>query len=597
MRNILIEDKDKIEICEYEMMYNLELGFPLLKQADGFNEKIHYSKNSNIWFVRDKNVNTVHYSFGYFEENAVFDNLAPIFVIKLNSNYPLMSSLNAYFIINERTGRRSLTLNSKIYDDLGIDFTTMDVFNFREGLVELGSVDDANEIIKNLDVLMLRLKSQYEGDDVYTDDNSTSEVNDSQHLSNKDYSDFNQVLSYFKNEKYGECIALLDSISEDEFKYFNGYGIKGACLYFLDRYDKAIECFDKIIDEKQNSFDLNFKGFSLMGLNRYGEALKCFYKSLELDSENKTTLEMIKFLEEELGVTTENPEFSKADSKSRIKSESQFKTKDTLQLSKKSKIKSESQLKTKNLLETKDQLKTKDITQSPKKGNKKLEKSIKKTNKGYSLLGKGRFSLALNEFERAIKSDKSNADAWLGKGQSEACLNKHKDAINSYKKALELHNDNYDAMSGIGWCYLALNNQEEAIVWFDKAIAINENNAGVWVGKGVAYNNMDDFDNALENIEKGLAIDGKYVPGLFFKALILKHMEKYTEALECCDNALDLIPDQKSIIELKEELEFIIELLDEENESLNGDLEYLGELTRDLEELDELLGDLLDLEE
>ena len=218
MRNILIEDKDKIEICEYEMMYNLELGFPLLKQADGFNEKIHYSKNSNIWFVRDKNVNTVHYSFGYFEENAVFDNLAPIFVIKLNSNYPLMSSLNAYFIINERTGRRSLTLNSKIYDDLGIDFTTMDVFNFREGLVELGSVDDANEIIKNLDVLMLRLKSQYEGDDVYTDDNSTSEVNDSQHLSNKDYSDFNQVLSYFKNEKYGECIALLDSISEDEFK-------------------------------------------------------------------------------------------------------------------------------------------------------------------------------------------------------------------------------------------------------------------------------------------------------------------------------------------------------------------------------------------
>jgi curved DNA-binding protein CbpA len=63
-----------------------------------------------------------------------------------------------------------------------------------------------------------------------------------------------------------------------------GWRNKGGALYFLEKYDEAIKCYDKAIEiDPNNSVVWNNKGLALSFLEKYDEAIKCYDKAIEID--------------------------------------------------------------------------------------------------------------------------------------------------------------------------------------------------------------------------------------------------------------------------------------------------------------------------
>lgn len=62
---------------------------------------------------------------------------------------------------------------------------------------------------------------------------------------------------------------------------------KAKILYDLKDYKKAIEYFDDALEIYNFSWGLQYKGYCLEELNRYDEAIECYNKCLEIDSRNE----------------------------------------------------------------------------------------------------------------------------------------------------------------------------------------------------------------------------------------------------------------------------------------------------------------------
>ncbi len=62
---------------------------------------------------------------------------------------------------------------------------------------------------------------------------------------------------------------------------------KGIALHDLGKCDKAIECFDKVIElDPRSTEGYEYKSAVLCNLKKYEEALECFDKIIELDPED-----------------------------------------------------------------------------------------------------------------------------------------------------------------------------------------------------------------------------------------------------------------------------------------------------------------------
>jgi len=88
--------------------------------------------------------------------------------------------------------------------------------------------------------------------------------------------------------------------SEDIFQGARGEGFdsddvwgwrnKGGALYFLGKYDEAIECYDKAIEiDPNNPVVWNNKGLALYHLDKHEEAIKCYDKAIEIDPNDADT--------------------------------------------------------------------------------------------------------------------------------------------------------------------------------------------------------------------------------------------------------------------------------------------------------------------
>jgi len=63
-----------------------------------------------------------------------------------------------------------------------------------------------------------------------------------------------------------------------------GWRNKGGALYFLGKYDEAIECYDKAIEiDPNNSVVWNNKGLALNSLGKYDEAITSYDMAIKID--------------------------------------------------------------------------------------------------------------------------------------------------------------------------------------------------------------------------------------------------------------------------------------------------------------------------
>ena len=152
------------EIYENEFYYSLGLEFPLSKKVYSYKNKVSYSKEKKIWFVRYKQDNTYFYLFGYnYGSDRQLDTKDPILILKFNLfNAPNMG--NGHFAEDNTSDevRAVMDIHYKNYrsqqNSENLKSISPIIVN-SENYLDLGNIRDGKELCKNIEVLLDEIES------------------------------------------------------------------------------------------------------------------------------------------------------------------------------------------------------------------------------------------------------------------------------------------------------------------------------------------------------------------------------------------------------------------------------------------------------
>lgn len=158
------DNSNQNEIYENEFFYNLGLEFPLSKKVYSYKNKVSYSKEKKIWFIRYKQDNTYIYLFGYnYGNDRQLDTKDPLLILKFNLfNAPNMG--NGHFAVDNDIDevRAVMNIQYKNYHShhksenlTSISPIIVDSDNY----LDLGNIRDSKELCENIELLLDEIES------------------------------------------------------------------------------------------------------------------------------------------------------------------------------------------------------------------------------------------------------------------------------------------------------------------------------------------------------------------------------------------------------------------------------------------------------
>ncbi|MDY6939206.1 MAG: tetratricopeptide repeat protein [Cyanobacteriota bacterium] len=149
---------------------------------------------------------------------------------------------------------------------------------------------------------------------------------------------------------------------------------------------------------------------------------------------------------------------------------------------------------------------------------------------------------ALDCFDRALKANINNYQAWTSKGKLLDELERYEEAIESYDRALEIKSNFYYAWHNRGITLRRLERYEEAIESHDRALQIKPDAHDIWYNKGIAFRCLEQYEKAIESCDRALQIkpDAHYVWNN--RGLALNSLKRYKEAIDSLNNAIEIKP-------------------------------------------------------
>ncbi len=95
---------------------------------------------------------------------------------------------------------------------------------------------------------------------------------------------FNKALTLYGLEKYEKAILNYNKVIEMNPNDAVAYNSKGIALKVLKRFNEAFDCYNKAVEIDPNfAYALNNKGILLSSMNKKEEALECFEKAAKID--------------------------------------------------------------------------------------------------------------------------------------------------------------------------------------------------------------------------------------------------------------------------------------------------------------------------
>jgi tetratricopeptide (TPR) repeat protein len=244
-----------------------------------------------------------------------------------------------------------------------------------------------------------------------------------------------------------QCDDLLQP--EEKTMFAKVWYKKAVALERLNRYEQAIQCFDKAIEIDATDMKIwNSKGSLLGSLGRYEQAIQCFDKAIEIDPHNLAVLRNKGTALHYLG------RYEQA-------------------------------------IQCFDMAIEKDVNDSDTWSG-----------RGVSLDYLCKYEEAIQCFDKAIKANPRNDDAWYNKAVALDYLKKYEDAVACYNKALDINPDNTVAWYGKGTSLRKLKKYEDAIMCYNKALDINPDNTVAWIGKSLGFESLGDHKKAQEYMDK-----------------------------------------------------------------------------------------------
>jgi tetratricopeptide (TPR) repeat protein len=148
-------------------------------------------------------------------------------------------------------------------------------------------------------------------------------------------------------------------------------------------------------------------------------------------------------------------------------------------------------------------------------------------------------TLAIADFDQALKYDPDNASAYGNRGVTYRALKEYELAIQDCTHALAINPDLDWVYACRGDIYRHLKKYPEALHDFSRAIALDPDDAPSYVGRGRVYRGMDDYERSIADIQHAISLDNK--PAWFYQQLAdtyrsfdhsKRAIELYTRAIE-----------------------------------------------------------------
>ena len=158
------DNSNQNEIYENEFFYNLGLEFPLSRKVYSYKNKVSYSKEKKIWFIRYKQGNTYIYLFGYnYGNDKQLDTKDPLLILKFDLfNAPNMG--NGHFAVDTEADevRAVMDIEYKNYHSYhkAENLTSISpILVESDNYLDLGNILDSKELCENIELLLDEIES------------------------------------------------------------------------------------------------------------------------------------------------------------------------------------------------------------------------------------------------------------------------------------------------------------------------------------------------------------------------------------------------------------------------------------------------------
>ncbi len=209
------------------------------------------------------------------------------------------------------------------------------------------------------------------------------------------------------------------------------------------------------------------------------------------------------------------------------------------------------------------------------------EKSDYWFKRGFQLSGSQSYEDALKAYDKALRMNPENADAWSGKALalrylslSKHDLDKYSESLKASDKAIELYDRAIEAdpqdVNAMYYKGLAISDKavtmqaaeklnidsdkqerikyfEEAISAYDTAIEINPKYITAWKNKGNILYSLGKYNDSIQACDKAIEIAPEYGLAWYSKGLALYKQDRYEEAAVAYDKAIETFPENAGI--------------------------------------------------
>ena len=160
---------------------------------------------------------------------------------------------------------------------------------------------------------------------------------------------------------------------------------------------------------------------------------------------------------------------------------------------------------------------------------------------GKKLDDEGKYEEAVTCYDKAIKIDPKNAEAWRGKGKSLAMISAKK-AMICFDRLIEVKPADVRAWAWKEMLSRLLERYEEAIACSDRLIELKPEVGRPWTKKGYALSKLERYEEAIACFDKAIEMKYEVADSWMNKGIVFDRSGKVEEATECFSKATELDP-------------------------------------------------------
>lgn len=167
--------------------------------------------------------------------------------------------------------------------------------------------------------------------------------------------------------------------------------------------------------------------------------------------------------------------------------------------------------------------------------------------RGISYYKKGKYDYALMDLNKAIEINPELAQAYYQRAIFYKFVKvEYESAIEDFDKAIELNPNISSYYTERGELYIFIKEYDKALADFNKAIMLDSNAADAYAWRGYIYSIKGDNNKAIKDFSKAIEISPQSIGYWIDRATVYYDIGDYKKAINDCNKAIEIDPEHAS---------------------------------------------------